>query len=318
MSKIKMLRRDWLASVTALGGGLWLGSGRLGEGAQPSDHAPGGFRFVHLSDIHVQPESQGAEGFAACLHQINELDPKPDFILTGGDLIMDALAQDRQRTDLLFSLLNRLLAEENDLPVYHCIGNHDVFGWAQKHGVTPETPGYGKQRYCEVMDLDRPYYTFDHKGWRFFVMDDIQYSESSVYVGEIDGEQMEWLLEELQRKPADMPAVAVSHIPLLSVTFLPNGLTDGSYRVGAGTMCNNSQTLAQTFADHNVRLVLSGHIHMVDRVEYRGVTYVCDGAVSGAWWKGQHRGFEEGFGIIDLGADGSLRHTYHDYGWQVG
>jgi len=41
------------------------------------------------------------------------------------------------------------------------------------------------------------------------------------------------------------------------------------------------------FAKHkNVKLCLSGHLHLVDRVDYNGVTYLCDGAVCGGWWKG--------------------------------
>ena len=40
-----------------------------------------------------------------------------------------------------------------------------------------------------------------------------------------------------------------------------------------------------------VKLCLSGHMHTCDRVEYRGVWYVCGGAVSGAWWGGSEYGF---------------------------
>ena len=68
---------------------------------------------------------------------------------------------------------------------------------------------------------------------------------------------------------------------------------------------------------HNVRLWLSGHIHQRDRIEYRGTTFINDGAVCGSWWKGPHQGVPEGFGIIDVWADGRFEHQYKTYGWQA-
>jgi Icc protein len=47
------------------------------------------------------------------------------------------------------------------------------------------------------------------------------------------------------------------------------------------------------------------------------VTFICDGAVSGGWWKGPNEDVQEGFGIIDLKPDGGFAHQYFDYGWNV-
>ena len=314
MSRVS--RRNVLAgTLAALGGSLW---GRRGT-AQTATAAigPGGFRFVHLTDLHVQPELRAAEGLAACLQAVNKLDPKPDFIMTGGDLVMDTLEQSAERSSLLFGLLKKVLADNTDIPIRHCIGNHDVFGWGRKHGVTNETPGFGKRMYCEKLEIERPYYAFDHRGRRFYVLDSVQPSETGLYQGGLDEEQLAWLRQDLSDKPADVPAVVVSHIPFITVTVLPNAVKDGAFRIGAGAMCADSQSLAELFARHNVRLALSGHLHMVDEVLYRGVKYVCAGAVSGHWWKGVHKGFPEGFGIIDLNPDGGSRFTYQTYGWQA-
>jgi hypothetical protein len=54
----------------------------------------------------------------------------------------------------------------------------------------------------------------------------------------------------------------------------------------------------------------------VDRAEYNGVTYICDGAVCGAWWKGNHAECDEGYGVFDLFDDGTFAHRYITYGWQ--
>ena len=80
-------------------------------------------------------------------------------------------------------------------------------------------------------------------------------------------------------------------------------------------MCRNPRTLAELFARHNVKLGLSGHLHQVDAIQFHDLTFVCDGAVSGGWWKGSFKGFGPGYGSFDLSADGKLRHQYCDYGW---
>ena len=74
--------------------------------------------------------------------------------------------------------------------------------------------------------------------------------------------------------------------------------------------------LVALLSKYNVRLALSGHMHMLDRIDYRGVTFISEGAVSGAWWKGAHKGFAEGFGIVDCTPTGSFQHSYHPYGWK--
>lgn len=64
--------------------------------------APSPFRFLHLTDIHVQPELAGDAGLIRCLKAANALDAQ--FVLTGGDLVMDVFDQDHARAQLLFDL----------------------------------------------------------------------------------------------------------------------------------------------------------------------------------------------------------------------
>ena len=47
------------------------------------------FTFAFLTDIHLQPERNATEGFRAAIAEVNVL--KPDFVITGGDLVMDVL-----------------------------------------------------------------------------------------------------------------------------------------------------------------------------------------------------------------------------------
>lgn len=314
----KVTRRDWLRAFGAAFAGVLTNIGiSRGSSAGEAGPATAGFRFVHLTDIHVQPELRADEGMAACLRHVNQLTPRPDFILTGGDLVMDVLEQGPERAALLFQLFTRVLKDNTDIPVYHCLGNHDVFGWGKKHGVTPETAGYGKRMFCDTFGYEKTFYTFDHKGWRFFVLDSVQPSDSQLYQGGLEPEQWEWLEEQLQQKPAEMPAVVVSHIPFLTVTVLPDAAQERQFRIGAASLCSGAQRMALLLSRHNVRLAISGHIHMVDDVQYRGVRYVCNGAVSGGWWKGPNKGFSEGYGVFDVKADGTTHYQYVNYGWQA-
>ena len=61
-------------------------------------------RFAHLSDMHVEPDVPGAparrsaEGLTAALKSVDLLAPQPDFVITGGDHIMDALEREEAET----------------------------------------------------------------------------------------------------------------------------------------------------------------------------------------------------------------------------
>lgn len=308
-------RRGFLGAISAFG--AWLASPRAWA-AESRSTVSGEFRFVHLTDIHVQPELKATEGLIQCLKVVENLRPKPDFILTGGDLVRDVFNQSAARAKTLFTLLKKTFADHTSLPVRHCLGNHDVFGWGGKRGVTPETPLYGKAMFLEELGLSQTYYSFDHKGWRFYVLDSIQPSTGEkLYQGYIDDAQFDWLSRSLKEKPAAMPACVVTHIPIMSVTVFNRPSKETGYEVLANSMCRDAQKVTQLLAAHNVKLALSGHIHEIDRCEYRGITFICDGAVSGAWWKGPHKGFDEGFGVIDVNRDGSFRHEYRTYGWKA-
>lgn len=57
------------------------------------------FSVAFMTDIHLQPERNAVEGFTMALEAANDL--KPDFIMTGGDLVVDALAADYERASSL-------------------------------------------------------------------------------------------------------------------------------------------------------------------------------------------------------------------------
>jgi hypothetical protein len=68
--------------------------------------------------------------------------------------------------------------------------------------------------------------------------------------------------------------------------------------------------------DHNVILVLQGHLHAKEMVKWRETTFIVGGAVSGKWWRGSWHGTEEGFNLITL-TEGQVAWEYIDYGWEA-
>ena len=65
------------------------------------------FRFVFITDMHLQPERNAPQGFQKAIDKINELNP--DFVLTVGDNIMDALGVNKDRMNLQFNMRDSML-----------------------------------------------------------------------------------------------------------------------------------------------------------------------------------------------------------------
>jgi 3',5'-cyclic-AMP phosphodiesterase len=311
-------RRDVLKTIAGAAAASFLDLPTL-QGAPKK--APQPFRFVHLTDTHVQHERDGDKGFAKSLKAVEALEPKPDFILTGGDLVFDVLDVPPERATMLFDLYKKVIADNTSLPVYNTIGNHDVFGWHPQSGISPKTAGYGKALVKDKLQLNETYHAFEHKGWRFFCLDNILPGgdERYPYLGGLDPVQFDWFKSELQKTDPKTPIVTCEHIPLITVTgFAHDNLhEDKHWHFNDALVCGDAAQRLPLLRTRNVRLALSGHIHERDRVEYWDTTFINDGAVCGSWWKGPHRGVPEGFGVFDLRTDGSFDYRYHEYGWKA-
>ncbi len=333
-------RREWIKKAGASAAGAVLISqgvaGCAPQGIAAPDSAPDSqlqsarrnparkrvLRIAHITDIHVEPERHAAEGFAACLRHIHALPDRPDFIINTGDCVMDSIGATDARTKVQWDVWHSVLAAECTLPVEHCIGNHDVWGInKKKSGATGAEPNYAKRRAMKELGLSSPYRSFDRAGWHFIALDStFPLEEENTYTARLDNEQFEWLAADLAAQPAERPILIFSHIPIVAACAYFDGDNEetGNWVVPGAWMHIDARSLKDLFQLHpNIKLCISGHIHLVDRVEYLGVTYLCNGAVCGGWWKGSYQECPEGYAVIDLFDDGSFEHEYVLFSWKA-
>jgi Icc protein len=171
------------------------------------------FTAAFISDIHVKPSEVAEAGMKKALQNINQLKEQPDFIINGGDSIMDALAADKENTKSQWDLFNKIIQEENKLPVKHCLGNHDIWGWQLKVDVKSD-PFYGKGWWLQQTGYTKTYYSFTHNNWHFIFLDSVQENNGG-YIALLDDEQFNWLEDELNNNKEKMICI-VSHIPIIS------------------------------------------------------------------------------------------------------
>ncbi len=267
--------------------------------------------IAFLTDIHVQPERNAIEGFKKAIQKVNELNP--DFVITGGDLIFDALAVNFERADSLFDIYTNLI-KSIKAPVYNTIGNHDVFGWYEKSGVPRDHKFFGKKLYQSK--LGNTYYAVNLKGIKLFSLDSIEeIPEKGRYFGYISEEQLNWIKNELSQTDTNVVIIISSHIPLLT-TFsqIRNGSMAANER---GLVVENSKAVFDLFKRHNLRLVLQGHLHIYEDINIQNkIRFITGGAVSARWWTGPNEGLEEGFVLLRIKGD-KISAEYIDYGWEA-
>ena len=267
------------------------------------------FSFVFITDIHVMPEQNATEGFSQAIDSINKT--APDFVLTGGDNIMDALGQTYGRSDSLYNLYEKTI-QQFKMPVYHTMGNHEVFGLYEKSGISPDHDLYGKKMFEER--LAKRFYSFDHKNWHFIVLDGIGFTEDRRYYGYVDSLQLQWLKSDLEQVGTQKPVAVSIHIPLLSVG--QQIMVEPTAGFNAGSVVTNAHEVIEILEQYNVKMVLQGHLHFLEDIYYNGIHYITGGAVSSQWWRGPRFGMEEGFLKVDISGE-DFNWEYVDFGWQV-
>ena len=262
------------------------------------------FSFVFMTDIHLKPEMNAPKGFQMAIDKTNELNP--DFVITGGDLVYDAMRGGQARCDTLFSLYKEM-SKGFRMPVYNTLGNHDLFA------IYPESPEpetnpdykYGMfERY-----FGNTYYSFNHKGWHFIVLNSLDVTTEKKYFGHFHKEQLEWLKSDLEKTDNLTPIVVVSHLPMLSV----RGQFAGT---GGNSIIDNVAEVFKMLENHNLKLILQGHIHWKESGFVNDMfEYITGGSIAGNGWKGRRHNTKEGFMLVKVQGE-ELSWEYIDHGWE--
>jgi len=188
-------RRDFLR-LAGLGGVAFAsGLGLLprGSAAQPD------FHFVQLSDTHwgyTGPANPHADtALVRAVEAVNALAQPPAFVVFTGDLTHLTLdgKQRRERMAKFREIASGLTVKD----VHFLPGEHDASvdaGEAYREFFGPT------------------HYSFDHAGVHFLALDNV--SDPRGALGE---EQLRWMQEDLDRRPAGSPVVVFAHRPLFDL-----------------------------------------------------------------------------------------------------
>ena len=308
-----MKRRDFIGSSAGFGAAMLTNpSGFLTTHDKKSP-----IRVAHLTDFHVKPGKDIEASVARAMHHAQILVPEIDFIINGGDAIWDSLEADKEKTQIQWDLFTSLLKKELSLPVYHCIGNHDIWGWFIKDNKPENERQYGKVWVVETLQMRNRYYSFSKDKWHFIVLDSTQLNPAGGYIGKLDEEQLTWLQTELASVPKENFICIVSHIPILSICaglFFDKTEPNGDLKIQRNLMHSDFLSLKKIFNNYpNIKVCISGHIHLQDELNYLGIKYYCNGAVSGNWWKGSFQEFAPAYAMLEFYADGTSKRYMQNY-----
>jgi Icc protein len=234
------------------------------------------FMFAYISDAHIQ-HIAGTQfvrnwdrGLIRAVAETNLLQPKPDFVVFGGDL---AQLGTKPELDHGAEMLSKL-----DLKTYCVMGEHDYYldlgeYWSELFG--PQ------------------YYSWDHKGVHFIVLNSIlTYDKwtherwpsaeqrmlemagldnpngSPFMVGE---KQRQWLAKDLDKVDKKTPIVLFSHSPIQKIYKGWNFWTEDAEDV---------QALLKPYDDATV---VYGHVHQIQYNQIENISFHAVMATAWPW-----------------------------------
>jgi 3',5'-cyclic AMP phosphodiesterase CpdA len=234
------------------------------------------FTFAHISDSHIQHIGgprfvrNWDRGLIRAVAEVNMLTPKPDFVIFGGDL---AQLGTKPELDHGAEMLSELKYK-----TYCVMGEHDYYldlgaYWSELFGPH--------------------YYSLDHKGVHFVVLNSILTTDewtherwptaeqrmlemagldnpngSPFMVGQ---EQRQWLRDDLKQVDKDTPVVVFSHSPIQKLYKGWNFWTDDAEQVHA---------ILKPFKKVTV---IYGHVHQIQYNQIRNMTFHAVMATAWPW-----------------------------------
>jgi 3',5'-cyclic-AMP phosphodiesterase len=207
----------------------------------------GELSFAQISDSHMGFNKAANPDVAATLQaavdKINALSVPPEFLLHTGDISHLARSEEFDTVD---QILKGAVAKD----VFFVPGEHDVIGDEGKQ----YRDRYGKGT------LGEGWYSFENRGVHFIGLVNVVNLKAGG-LGNLGGEQLQWLERDVQHLKSSTPIVLFAHIPLWSV--YPEwgwGTDDGA------------QALRYLKKFGSVS-VLNGHIHQIMQKVEGNVTF---------------------------------------------
>ena len=169
------------------------------------------FSFAFLTDVHLNKDNRGNgnEGLAKALADAKA--KGVDFVIFGGDLVdIDGMKPEQEAT--ADSLLARFksIVEKSGVPAHFTIGNHDRY---YTFNGEPDPAGFKMFQ----KHLGETYYSFDHKGVHFIILNSVQRDAEHTYF--VNDEQLTWLENDLKEIGENMPLVVATHVPFQSLYY---------------------------------------------------------------------------------------------------
>ena len=314
-------RREFLrrSLITAAGVATGVSAAAISSGPTSSSDS---LRLVFATDIHLMLNDalRSEEGLAAAVAAIKALQPRPDLIVCGGDLTDPSPNLDYPAANKLLNRFLGIWSRLHSIETHYVFGNHDLVG-TKNPLVSRYDSRFGKGLFERRLGLPRLYYSFEKRGWRFIILDDVCLNSDGNYYAEYKAEQLDFVRSELNAHK-EKPTIIANHIPTFSVFGKLVGFARfvaTEFKRRPALVSRNGKMLVNTIRESgaNVKLVLAGHLHHQERMEIDGVSYLNGGAICGNWWKGPMVGCPEGFNVIDLRQDGSFTIDYKTYGWRA-
>ena len=259
------------AGAIAAGGVLDVSLVKLAFGREGGT---GDFTFAHISDSHLQ-QIKGTKfvrnwdrGLKRAVAEANLLDPKPDFVIYGGDL---AQLGKREELDHGMEILSPLKTD-----IKFVLGEHDYYRdlgeyWSEMTGL-------------------KHHYSFDHKGVHFVTLNSIltyqdwinKWPSAAMRMDVMAGlddprsspfmvgaAQRKWLAGDLAKVDKSTPVVVLSHSPLQKIFKNWNFWTEDADEVQA------------LLAPFDKVTVIYGHVH---QIQYNQIGNISFHSVMGTAW----------------------------------
>lgn len=273
------------------------------------------FQLGLINDIHYCSKRPVAKStLTANVKMLNA--SSADLIVNLGDNVMDAMtsSMSKLKNDIsdVFEAFRHL---KKDL--IGAIGNHDFVNENRNPDELIELWSNMQANPYNVVtkQLD------EH--WSMVVLPSINIVPESLngYESALTEKQFAQF-EEVLRNNAELAnpkhIVVVSHVPIMSITPLmdrKHPMNRKSYEFPANHIHADAYKLVNMMSNYpQIQLCLSGHMHMVDEIKYKDITYACCGSLCGMWWSlPTYKGHEAGNMFVDLYENGDFKLDYRKF-----